>query len=279
MKDKSLFIKNVFNLIRNKFPEFSKVSIGLNTSGYPGRDTNYNPSYIEFSLNNEGDDIDNININIINDFSETLSIFNDVARFEKIYTGYRYSHKLGELRFIQSLDEELSEELLIVLWMLNSFGTIHCMLKFKELSNVREFQTMITANIEFIRISRGSLKPYTIDVKAELEDNFLFTNLHADAFKYKYFHEIWNAVKYEIIPNITELAFEVNKYYKHSTGEKIYIVGEIHSDLYIGDIQLVVKSSLSSDLKIIGSDPSCTANWYEISEGEWEENSRYGISK
>lgn len=64
--------------------------------------------------------------------------------------------------------------------------------------------------------------------------------------------------------------FEVGKYYKHSTGELLHILGEVTSTMY-GHC-LVGESTWSDDFLPIGMDESNTVNYEEIDKSEWDEN-------
>ncbi|CAM2954106.1 hypothetical protein PASE110613_09355 [Paenibacillus sediminis] len=66
------------------------------------------------------------------------------------------------------------------------------------------------------------------------------------------------------------MEFEVGKYYEHTTGEQISIVGEIVTTLY-GKC-LVAESSESPDLKPVGKGDYYAENWHEISHVEWMSN-------
>lgn len=61
--------------------------------------------------------------------------------------------------------------------------------------------------------------------------------------------------------------FEIGKYYKHSSGQKMAIRGWI--DTYFHGNCLIGEDGDSS-LIPVGSDTESTVNWYEISEKEWK---------
>jgi len=64
--------------------------------------------------------------------------------------------------------------------------------------------------------------------------------------------------------------FEIGKFYRHNDGEEIAILGELETTMY-GKC-LVAESSRSMDLKPVGNDASCTANFHEITKKDWMKN-------
>ena len=62
--------------------------------------------------------------------------------------------------------------------------------------------------------------------------------------------------------------FEIGKYYKHSGGESMHIIGVVNTNLY--GWTLVAESSCAGDLKPITPDEGCGVGWKEIAVKEWE---------
>lgn len=61
--------------------------------------------------------------------------------------------------------------------------------------------------------------------------------------------------------------FEIGKYYKHSSGQKMAIRGRLDTYFHGG---CLVGEDGDSSLLPVGSDTASTVNWYEISEKEWD---------
>lgn len=66
------------------------------------------------------------------------------------------------------------------------------------------------------------------------------------------------------------MKFEIGKFYRHTGGEEIAILGEINSAMY-GNC-LVGESNVRTCFKPIGRDEDSTVNWVEITEEEWMKN-------
>jgi len=64
--------------------------------------------------------------------------------------------------------------------------------------------------------------------------------------------------------------FEIGKFYRHTTGEEISIIGKVDSTLY--GTTLVAESNTYERFKAVGSDASSIDNWIEISKEEWMKN-------
>ncbi len=66
------------------------------------------------------------------------------------------------------------------------------------------------------------------------------------------------------------MLFEIGKYYKHSSGGMMHIVGEVKTTMY-GKC-LVAETTEHYDLKPVGRNKSATENWVESNEQEWMTN-------
>lgn len=66
------------------------------------------------------------------------------------------------------------------------------------------------------------------------------------------------------------MKFEIGKFYRHTTGEELAILGEVETTLY-GKC-LVAESSDHVDLKPVGKDESNAENYVEITKNEWMKN-------
>lgn len=66
------------------------------------------------------------------------------------------------------------------------------------------------------------------------------------------------------------MEFEVGKYYEHSSGEQIAIVGEVETTLF--GTCLVAESSNHARLKPVGKGESYAENWKEIDKERWMKN-------
>lgn len=63
------------------------------------------------------------------------------------------------------------------------------------------------------------------------------------------------------------MRFEVGKYYEHSTGKKMHILGEVNSDIYYSPG--LVAEDLEGNFIPVGIGEEYVVNWNEISEVEW----------
>lgn len=64
--------------------------------------------------------------------------------------------------------------------------------------------------------------------------------------------------------------FKIGKYYRHTSGEEIRIVGEVFTDLY--GRTLLAESNRKPDLTPVGPSPHHAENWVEITREEWLKN-------
>lgn len=63
------------------------------------------------------------------------------------------------------------------------------------------------------------------------------------------------------------MRFEVGKHYKHSTGKKMHILGEVNSDMYYSPC--LVAEDLEGNFIPVGIGEEYAVNWNEIDEAEW----------
>lgn len=63
------------------------------------------------------------------------------------------------------------------------------------------------------------------------------------------------------------MLFEVGKYYKHASGEKIHIMCEAKSDIYVSPC--FVAESNEGELSPVGTDEENAVYWTEITYEEW----------
>jgi len=61
--------------------------------------------------------------------------------------------------------------------------------------------------------------------------------------------------------------FKVGKYYRHSGGSVMHVIGGLKTTLY--GWTLVAEQHGNADLTTVGQDEANTVNWSEISEAEW----------
>lgn len=73
---------------------------------------------------------------------------------------------------------------------------------------------------------------------------------------------------FSIVLENEPFCFEVGKYYRHTTGKEISVIGELKTTMY--GITLIAETS--NGLETVGKDSSCAVNWTEISESEWMKN-------
>lgn len=66
------------------------------------------------------------------------------------------------------------------------------------------------------------------------------------------------------------MKFEVGKYYKHTGGRMLHIVGGLQTTRYGGC--LVAEQSNSTYLMAIAQDEGAAINWEETTEYEWMKN-------
>ncbi|MCP4624483.1 MAG: hypothetical protein GY850_13290 [bacterium] len=66
------------------------------------------------------------------------------------------------------------------------------------------------------------------------------------------------------------MKFEVGKFYKHSSGSMMHIIGGLQTTLYGGC--LVAEESDSGSLQPIGQDTGSTQNWKETTREKWMQN-------
>ncbi len=66
------------------------------------------------------------------------------------------------------------------------------------------------------------------------------------------------------------MGFQIGKYYEHTCGEMMSIVGEVQTTMY--GKALVAECSKSSNLRPVGRDDDAMVNWTEVTKGKWLSN-------
>jgi hypothetical protein len=66
------------------------------------------------------------------------------------------------------------------------------------------------------------------------------------------------------------MKFEVGKFYEHSSGGMMHIVGGLQTTIYGGC--LVAEEFDSANLKPIGQDEGAAINWTETTKEKWMQN-------
>jgi len=62
--------------------------------------------------------------------------------------------------------------------------------------------------------------------------------------------------------------FELGKYYRHTTGKCMHIVGTVETTMW--GWTFVAEEHSSNHLAAVGfSDDSCSVNWHETTEDDW----------
>lgn len=67
------------------------------------------------------------------------------------------------------------------------------------------------------------------------------------------------------------MVFEIGKFYRHTTGLELAIVGEVETTLY-GKCLVAESNEPSGNLVAVGRDESATQNFIEITKEEWMKN-------
>ena len=65
------------------------------------------------------------------------------------------------------------------------------------------------------------------------------------------------------------MRFEVGKYYSHTTGDEMAILCESETTLWG---KCYIAETNTGELKPVGNDESCTANYTEITKEKWMAN-------
>ena len=66
------------------------------------------------------------------------------------------------------------------------------------------------------------------------------------------------------------MTFQVGRYYRHTTGEEVSIVGQVKTDMY--GVCLIAESNQNHNLLPFADDEIATKNWTEITREEWVKN-------
>ena len=66
--------------------------------------------------------------------------------------------------------------------------------------------------------------------------------------------------------------FEIGKFYMHSTGEMMAILGRLPTTMYGDCLIAEVAGKYNHSIKAIGSDVDSAANWVEVTQEEWLAN-------
>lgn len=69
------------------------------------------------------------------------------------------------------------------------------------------------------------------------------------------------------------MKFEIGKYYQHSGGRKISIIGELQTTFWSWqNLPTLIGECDDASLRPIGRDENATVNWSEITKEEWLKN-------
>lgn len=71
------------------------------------------------------------------------------------------------------------------------------------------------------------------------------------------------------------MVFELNKYYKHTSGQLVHILTEIKTQAY--GKSLIAEPTDSCDIIPVGDGEGYSVNWIEIKKKEWNEH--YGVKE
>jgi len=66
------------------------------------------------------------------------------------------------------------------------------------------------------------------------------------------------------------MIFEIGKYYEHTTGNQLAILGELETTMF-GKC-LIAEQSNSNFFTSVGRDTNSADNWHEISREKWMKN-------
>jgi hypothetical protein len=122
-------------------------------------------------------------------------------------------------------------------------------------------------------------KHVTIPKEEKMEkrkySNNVYINKMISTFKYvsKKIHNFLNKHNKEIKEGYvaqvigTPLKFEVGRYYKHTTGEKLHICGVAHADIYMSPCY--VAEDVYGNFKPVGTTADHAINYMEISRNEF----------
>ena len=64
------------------------------------------------------------------------------------------------------------------------------------------------------------------------------------------------------------IVFEIGKFYQHSGGGKLHILGELDTTMW-GKLCLIAEEDGDSILRPVGKDEASAFNWQEITKKEW----------
>lgn len=68
------------------------------------------------------------------------------------------------------------------------------------------------------------------------------------------------------------MVFEIGKYYKHSGGGYLHILGEIKTTMWFDCFVAEEAGHGNSELKPVGKDETSAQNWSETTEADWKTN-------
>jgi len=185
MSDQTNFITKVFNVIKNNFQEFNDVPVRLNIKDYlqiveeDGRGLACLTTLIKSTLS----------------IDYTILICKDLY-VPEIKNPENYSILLETNSvYLTSIGIEISHRSLIVCILLHEFGHLLQKIKFLKHSDIRDLKSLTRINTEFIRVIKRKKGTQDTTFENSLFYNFMFDELYAEMFKFKYFPTIWNLVK------------------------------------------------------------------------------------
>jgi hypothetical protein len=180
MSNKKEFIKNIFQLIKDNFIEFKDIKVKLDIMGFEEMEENEGVASTIYSSKT-------------NDF--TIKIMNDFYIFKREEPRDYQAIVDTNKEFFESINIKITEKSIIVATLLHEFGHLYHMIKFIKYSNIRNYIGMININREF-QITAFNIDEGIKDesLKIDLYYEFMFNEIYAEMFKFKYFMKFWSII-------------------------------------------------------------------------------------
>lgn len=170
------FIIKIFDTIIDNFDQFKNLDIKLCLQIISRDIPVFN---VEYRISNK-DKINNISINVINDI-ETFKI-KFPNRYKELYD--------TNSEFLDSIDIEQTEEIMIICAILHEFGHIDQIIKFINNTRPIKFKYFEENVLSCLKLIFG--QKFYSDI---VYHNFRPDELYAEMFKFKYFNKIYKLLK------------------------------------------------------------------------------------
>lgn len=191
MSNQTTFIKKAFEIIKNEFPEIDTKELVLDIYDVDNMKEDVTPAYIEHNMH-----YDQTGKQCL--YDSKICIINDFEYYKnKIPSKYELDIDTAK-EIMDSFKIQESEKLIIICCLLHEFGHYaHLKESLKYNDEYSTYFSLQTINEEFTRVA-FNVSRYDYNVGDHIYYTFMFNEIYAEMFKFKYFYRIWNKIKFNV---------------------------------------------------------------------------------